>query len=48
MNKVIDFPIIERQKRQILDLEERVFMVETTLNQLLLFLYKKGIKYEKK
>nr|BAR26390.1 hypothetical protein [uncultured Mediterranean phage uvMED]BAR26552.1 hypothetical protein [uncultured Mediterranean phage uvMED]BAR26654.1 hypothetical protein [uncultured Mediterranean phage uvMED]BAR26744.1 hypothetical protein [uncultured Mediterranean phage uvMED] len=44
MNKVIDFPIVERQKRQIINLEERVFMLETTVNQLLLFLHKKGIK----
>ena len=48
MNKVINFPIVERQKRQILALEQRLFMVETTINQLLLFLHKKGIKYEKK
>ena len=44
MSKIIDFPIAERQKRQISDLEQRLFMVETTLNQLLLFLHKKGIK----
>ncbi len=44
MNKVIEFPIAERQKRQISELEQRLFMVETTLNQLLLFLHKKGIK----
>lgn len=48
MSKIIDFPIVERQKRQIVDLEHRVFMLETTVNQLLLFLHKKGIKYEKK
>ena len=47
MSKIIDFPIAERQKRQISDLEQRLFMVETTINQLLLFLHKKGIKYEK-
>ena len=44
MNKVIEFPVAERQKRQIIDLEQRVFMLETTVNQLLLFLHKKGIK----
>ena len=47
MSKIIEFPIVERQKRQIVDLEHRVFMLETTVNQLLLFLHKKGIKYEK-
>ena len=44
MSKVVEFPIAERQKRQIIDLEQRVFMLETTVNQLLLFLHKKGIK----
>ena len=44
MSKIIDFPIVERQKRQIVDLEYRVFMLETTLNQLLLLLHKKGIR----
>ena len=44
MSNIIDFPLAERQKRQILDLEERVFMLETTVNQLLLLLLKKGIK----
>ena len=44
MSKVVEFPVVERQKRQIIDLEQRVFMLETTVNQLLLFLHKKGIK----
>ena len=44
MSKIIDFPIFERQKRQLVDLEQRVFMLETTLNQLILLLHKKGIK----
>ncbi len=44
MNKIIEFPIVERQKRQISDLEHRVFMLETTVNQLRLLLHKKGIK----
>ena len=48
MSKIIEFPIIERQKRQIVDLEQRVYMLETAVNQLKLFIYKKGIKYEKK
>lgn len=48
MTKIIEFPIAERQKRQIAELEDRLYILETTVNQLLLFLYKKGIKYEKK
>ena len=44
MSKIIEFPLAERQKRQIVDLEYRVFMLETTLNQLLLLLHKKGIR----
>ena len=44
MSNIIDFPIVERQKRQIVDLEQRVFMLETTVNQLRLLLHKKGIK----
>ena len=44
MSNIIDFPLAERQKRQISDLEHRVFMLETTLNQLLLLLHKKCIK----
>ena len=44
MSNIIDFPLAESQKRQIVDLEQRVFMLETTLNQLLLLLHKKGIK----
>ena len=48
MTKIIEFPIAERQKRKIAELEDRLYILETTVNQLLLFLYKKGIKYEKK
>ena len=44
MSNIIDFPLAERQKRQIVDLVERGFMLETTVNQLLLLLHKKGIK----
>ena len=47
MSKIIEFPIVERQKRQIVDLEQRVFMLETTVNQLLLFYIKRVLNMKK-